>query len=97
MPTYISLWKFTEKGRANVRESPNRVKAAREMLEARGGRVMGVWYTLGDYDLVTISEGPDDETATLVTLGVVRQGNVASVTLRAFTEDEFTQIVDELE
>ncbi len=97
MPTYISLWKFTEKGRANVRESPNRVKAAKAMLEARGGRLKGVWYTLGDYDLVTISEGPDDQTATLVTLGVVRQGNVTSLTLRAFSEEEFTQIVGELE
>ncbi len=97
MPTYISLWKFTEKGRANVRKSPDRVKAAKAMLEARGGRVMGVWYTLGEYDLVTISEGPDDQTATLVTLGVVRQGNVTSLTLRAFSEEEFTQIVGELE
>ncbi len=97
MPTYISLWKFTQQGRANVRQSPDRVKVAREMLEKRGGRVVGVWYTLGEYDLVTVSEGPDDQTATLVTLGVVGMGNVTSVTLRAFGEEEFSEIVGELE
>ncbi len=96
MPTYITLWKFTQKGRANVQESPNRVRAAKAMLEKKGGQVLGVWYTLGEYDLVTVSEGPDDQTATLVTLGITRQGNVTSLTLRAFTEQEFTQIVGEL-
>ncbi len=97
MPTYISLWKFTQQGRAHVRESPNRLEAAKAVLEKRGGRVLGAWYTLGEYDLVTVSEGPDDETATLVTLGIVGQGNVTSVTLRAFGEKEFSQIVGDLE
>ena len=96
MPTYISLWKFTQQGMAGVRRSPDRVKEAKAMLEKKGGRLIGVWYTLGEYDLVTVSEGPDDQTATLVTLGIVGQGNVTSLTLRAFREDEFAEIVGEL-
>lgn len=96
MPAYITLWKFTQQGLAKVKESPNRVKAAKATLEKMGGRMIGAWYTLGEYDLVTISEGPDDQTATLVTLGIAGQGNVTSMTLRAFSEEEFAAIVSKL-
>ena len=48
---------------------------------------------LGRYDIVTISEAPDDIAAAKVALAIGSAGNVTTETLRAFTEDEYRQIV----
>jgi len=96
MPAYITLWKFTAQGIANVKSSPDRVKAAKAMLEQMGGRMIGAWWTMGEYDFVTITEGTDDATAVLATLNIVRAGNVTSMTMRAFSEEDFAQIVAKL-
>jgi uncharacterized protein with GYD domain len=43
---------------------------------------------MGRYDIVTISEAPDDTAAAKVALTVGSAGNVTTETLRAFTEDD---------
>jgi uncharacterized protein with GYD domain len=48
---------------------------------------------MGQYDAVSISEFPNDETAAKFTLSDVALGNVTTETLKAFTEDEFRKIV----
>jgi uncharacterized protein with GYD domain len=48
---------------------------------------------MGRYDIVAISEAPDDETAAKVALAIGSAGNVTTETLRAFTEDEYRAIV----
>jgi uncharacterized protein with GYD domain len=96
MPAYITLYKFTPQGLATIKQLPDRVKAAKALAEKTGGRTIGVWMTLGEYDLVAVSEGPDDQAAALATLGIAMQGNVTSVTMKAFSEEEFAQIVGRL-
>jgi uncharacterized protein with GYD domain len=96
MTAYITLFKFTQQGIANVKESPDRVKKAAAMLKQMGGRMIGAWWTMGEYDFVTVTEGPDDATAALATLMIVRAGNVTSVSMKAFDEEEFAQIVAKL-
>jgi uncharacterized protein with GYD domain len=54
------------------------------------------YLTTGRYDNVTISEAPDDMAAAKVALSVGSAGNVSTETLRAFTEDEYRQIVASL-
>jgi uncharacterized protein with GYD domain len=48
---------------------------------------------MGRYDIVAISDAPDDAAAAKVALAIGRAGNVATETLRAFTEDEYREIV----
>jgi uncharacterized protein with GYD domain len=93
MSAYIVLANFTEQGIKNVKHTVNRVKAAGQAAQAVGGRFIGVWWTLGPYDLVAVIEAPDDETATRLMLGTAMQGNVRTLTLRAFSEEEMTRIV----
>lgn len=93
MPAYISLYKFTEQGLHNVKDTVKRTQAAKEAAKAAGVRVIGVWWTLGEYDLVAIAEAPDDETGTRFLLAQAMLGNVKSATLRAFSEEEMTRIV----
>jgi uncharacterized protein with GYD domain len=56
MPAYITLFNWTEQGIKNVRETTKRAKAVREMWEAAGGQVIGIWWTQGQYDGVLIHE-----------------------------------------
>ncbi len=96
MPAYITLYKWTQKGLANIKESPDRIKQAKALTEKMGGRTIGVWVTMGEYDLVAVSEGPDDQTAAALALALAGSGSVTSQTLKAFSEEEFAQIVSKL-
>jgi uncharacterized protein with GYD domain len=65
------------------------LQRAREALEKAGGRFVAAYYTQGQYDLVVVSEVPDEQTALAFTLGTVMQGNVTTETLPAFSPEEF--------
>jgi uncharacterized protein with GYD domain len=93
MPTYIALLRFTEQGIQNVKDSPNRVAAARQAFEAAGGRLRDVYVVMGQYDFVATVEAPDDETVARMALALAARGNVRSETMRAFTEDEYRRII----
>ena len=96
MATYIILGKYTEQGIRNIKQCPQRVDAVRSAVEAAGGKMPGFYLTMGQYDFVAITEGPDDETMTRVLLSVVSSGNVSTETLKAFPEAEYRRIVASL-
>jgi uncharacterized protein with GYD domain len=96
MVTYIGLYKYTREGMAAIKESPKRLQGVKAMAEKLGGRVIGVWLTMGQYDLVSIGEFPDDEVAARVALEIGRLGNATSQNLRAFSEEEFARIVGQM-
>ena len=96
MPTYVTLLKFTDKGIQAIKDSPKRVEAAKQMAKAAGAQIKAIYYVMGRYDAVVISEAADDETAVRLSLTGGMQGNVTSETLRAFPDDEFMKIVANL-
>ena len=93
MPTYISLLRYTQQGVQNIKESPARLDAAKKAFKAMGGELNQWYLVLGQYDAVVISEGPDDETAAKLALAIGSQGNIRTETFRAFTEDEFRELI----
>ena len=87
MATYITLLNFTDQGIRNVKDSPERLNAFRAMAEKLGVSIKSVYFTVGNYDIVTVVEGPDEAvTAALLKAGSL--GNVRSQTLRGFSPDE---------
>jgi uncharacterized protein with GYD domain len=96
MTAYISLVNFTEQGVRTVKDTVNRARAFEKALEAVGARKIGVWWTIGQYDLVLIAEAPDDQTVVRALLQLGMAGNVRTVSMRAFSEDEMQQIVSGL-
>lgn len=96
MATYITLLNYTEQGIKNAKGIPERVRAARQALEAIGGRAHGYRLTLGQYDAVITIEAPDDEAYATFTLNLAAQGNVRTTTLKAFTEEESFRIFGNL-
>lgn len=96
MPTYITLGSYTAQGIANVAESPNRLDQAREQLAQMGVQLKEFYLTMGEYDIVTIVEAPDQATAARGLIAIGRQGNVSTTTMAALTEEEFRGVVSEL-
>ena len=96
MPTYITLYKWTEQGIKSVKGAPARIKESIKSAEAAGGKVLGVYLTMGQYDLVAITEAPNDEAISAALLHQGMQGNVQSTTLKAFTVDQFEAILKKL-
>jgi uncharacterized protein with GYD domain len=58
-----------------------------------GASVKDLYWTLGQYDAVTIVEAPDDMTATALALSLGKLGNVRTQTLPAFSADEMKTII----
>jgi uncharacterized protein with GYD domain len=96
MAAYITLNKFTDQGIHSVKDMPKRVQAAKEAASAAGVRIIGIWWTLGQYDMVVISESSDEEKGMRFLLATGMQGNLRSETLRAFGEEEMERIVQGL-
>lgn len=93
MPTYVSLLNWTDQGVAAFKDTVDRYEAAREAAAARGITFKGIYWTVGQHDLVSVVEAPDDETATAFLLGLAAQGNLRSTTLRAFSADEMRAVI----
>jgi uncharacterized protein with GYD domain len=87
---------LTEKGIKNIKDAPARIEASAKALEAAGGKLLGFYLTLGQYDYVAIAEGPSDEVGMLQLLGIGAAGYVRTTTLKAFTVDEFAALLEKL-
>ena len=96
MPVYITLFKWTDAGVKNVKEAPAKIAESRKTAVDLGGKVLGLYVTLGDYDLVSVVEWPNDETAATTALAVSSRGNARTITMRAFTEQEFADMAKKL-
>jgi uncharacterized protein with GYD domain len=93
MPTYITLIRYTREGVQNMKDSPNQLERAIEVTESYGGEYKGFYLTFGQYDGVYIAEYPDDESAAKAMLTVAGAGAVSTETLKAFTEDEYRDVI----
>ena len=96
MPTYISLIKFTQKGTENIKDSPERLKKAIEMVESSGGKMKKVYYTLGQYDAITISEYPNEEAVMKAMFAFGSLGSAKTETLVAVSSEKAVELIKEL-
>jgi uncharacterized protein with GYD domain len=93
MPTYIGLARWTQQGVEKVKESPARLEAFKQLVKSAGGELKGFYLVMGEYDIVTVTEAPNDEAVAKVALATASKGSLKTVTLRAFTEDEYRKII----
>jgi uncharacterized protein with GYD domain len=96
MAKYISLVKYTAKGIENVKESPDRLDAFKQLCESMGAKVEGFYLTMGQYDIVVIVDAPNPETVAKIILATASRGAISTETLPAFAEEEYRKIISEL-
>src|SRR5436305_4084912 len=92
MPAYISMVSLTEQGIREIKNSPERLQAFDAAAKDVGGKLIGFYLVMGQYDYIVITEAPDDQTAARLILGTIAQGSVRTQTMRAFPREEFEQI-----
>ena len=91
MPIYITLFNLTEKGIKNIKNAPERIEEGIKTAELIGGKLIGFYATMGDYDYISIGEAPSDEVYMTYLLG-----NTRTKTLKAFTKEEFGKMISKL-
>jgi uncharacterized protein with GYD domain len=96
MATYIVLSNFTDQGIRNIRDTTTRADAMREMAKKFGVNVRDIYWTLGEYDVVTVFEAADEASITALSLAIGQAGNVRTQMLRAFNKDEMKEVLAKL-
>ena len=96
MPTYVTLMNWTDQGVRTAKESVQRRDQAEGLAQKHGASIEHVYWTVGPYDLVTIIEAPDDESATSMLLELGMGGNLRTTTLRAYDREEMSGIIQRL-
>jgi uncharacterized protein with GYD domain len=93
MPTYVSLINWTEQGVASFKDTVDRDEAGKALAAKFGGTLKEIHWTIGPYDMVAISEAPDDESATAFALTLATHGNVRTTAMRVFSADEMRGVI----
>jgi len=96
MPHFALLMKLTNQGAKEIKKAPERIEQGMKAFEKTGGKMIGFYAAMGEYDYISIGEAPSDEAATTFSLGLCSLGMVKTTTLRIFTKEEFTQMVKKL-
>jgi len=90
MAFYMIQAAYTAEAWATMAKNPqDRSIAVRELAQKLGGRLISVYFCFGEYDVVVLTEMPDDNSALATSLAAVTPGHLKSIkTTRLFTVEE---------
>ncbi len=75
MALYMVQGSFTsEAWAAQIQNPQNRAEQIRTLIEANGGRLINYYYAFGEYDVILISEFPDNVSAAALVLAGAGSG-----------------------
>jgi uncharacterized protein with GYD domain len=93
MSTYITLMKITDQGVKDLKESPKRIEEGLKVFEKMGGKLIGFYATLGEFDYIGIGEAPNDAIAATFNIALSSLGFVRTTTIKAFSISEFAEML----
>ncbi len=80
MPHYLHQVAYSTEGWGAVIAQPqNRLEIVRSAIEKLGGRLVHGWFAFGDYDVVAITEMPDNVSAAALAIAFAGGGACKSV------------------
>ncbi len=89
MAIFITQGRFTrEYLQGGLARPEDRQAAISRLCEQAGGRMISLYFTLGQYDFMVISEMPDAQAAAVLSLVAGGGGITDTVTTQAFTPAE---------
>jgi uncharacterized protein with GYD domain len=90
MPLYMNQFAYTpEAWMALTKQPQDRSKPIGEVIQKLGGRLIGLYYSFGEYDGVVLYEAPEEISASAVMLAAISAGHLkASKTTRLLTVEE---------
>ena len=96
MATYITLTHLTEQGMRSIKDTAKRAEALQALAGKFGAKVKDVYWTFGQYDIVTIIEAADEQSAVAFGLTISASGNTRSELLRAFSGAEMQAVLGKM-
>lgn len=96
MATYFILEKVTREGMMTVKEAPQRAAGVVEAARKFGVELVEFFFTVGSCDFIMRVESPDDESVAAFVMAVRASGNVTAESMRAFTPEEWSAIVQRI-
>jgi uncharacterized protein with GYD domain len=84
---------YSDKGIANIKDSPKRLAAAKKGIEDMGGEMKAFYYTMGQYDFVSIAEWPSNEAAMTFLFALGKLGDVKTETLVAIPAEDAAKLI----
>ncbi len=95
MPTFMTQFSYTQKAWQDLAKNPeDRSAPVKKLLEGLGGRLIALYYAMGDYDGVLIFEAPDAATAATGILAAGMAGHLRTLkTTQLFSIDEGISIL----
>jgi uncharacterized protein with GYD domain len=97
MHSYVIFFGLTAQGMQNIKDSPDRVEAAKQVVKAMGGEMKAFYGILGSqFDTMFVLEAPDDEAVAKMVLAIASGGNVRTETHRLFAEEEYRKVISAL-
>src|SRR5438132_3671297 len=90
MPFYLTRFSYTPATWAKLIKNPeDRRAAAKQYIEAVGGKLHGFWYAFGDHDGYNLWEAPDNVSMAATALAIGAGGALSSIqTTVLMTVDE---------
>ncbi|MBM3522149.1 MAG: GYD domain-containing protein [Alphaproteobacteria bacterium] len=79
MALYLIQASYTPSAIAAMIKNPqDRAAAIRPLIEKAGGKLHGLWFTLGESDVIVIAEVPDNTSAVAIAMAVGGSGAMSS-------------------
>ena len=80
MPIYITQGRYTRDAIKGMTTRPeDRAEAVSRLLSKAGGRLIGYYFTFGEYDFLTIAEAPSETQMAAVLIAAAGGGGVTDM------------------
>lgn len=80
MPVYMMEMAYTSEAWSSLVKDPeDRAKMAQSLAESLGGKNLGFWLSLGEYDLVAVFELPDQSSVAALSIAVSAGGAIRAI------------------
>lgn len=87
--TFIRLLRLTEQGIKAIRNQHTAMVEVTELIEANGGKLVGSWFTQGDFDIISIIECEDEKVMRTISARIAVKGLYTGKTLPAMEMGDF--------
>lgn len=90
MPIYVTLFNYSADGFKALSEEGRQQQI--RLIESQGGRVIGAYGLMGEWDVLLVTEFPDEKSAMRALVTTCQSGMGTTQTMTAVPLEEFVQL-----
>jgi uncharacterized protein with GYD domain len=93
---YVTLYRYTDQGARAIRNAVELAQRWHQEAERRGVKVLALYWLQGQYDALTILEGPDEDEVMALLLAIGAEGSLRTETVRGYSIDDLARMLGKL-